>query len=113
MNPILLLVVVIACPLLWMMIVAPLMAKLFGVPLRVGVLPIAKRDQQLSRRQSFWLGGVLGWGIGLSLLAALIALLLDERRFTVPQILWAIVSCPLITGSAAASLDLTYPVNRE
>jgi hypothetical protein len=31
--------------------------RLSGVPIKIGVLPIARRNQRLARRQSFWFGG--------------------------------------------------------
>jgi hypothetical protein len=63
-KTVLVILAVIACPLLWTMIIVPLIAKSFGVPIKIGALPIDRRNQRLSRRQSFWFGGVLGWGIG-------------------------------------------------
>jgi len=61
-------VAAIACPLLWTMIIAPIVGRGFGVPIKIGALPIDRRDPRLSEWQSLWFGGVLGWGIGLSLL---------------------------------------------
>ena len=106
-------VFVIACPLLWIMIIVPLIANFFGVPIKIGVLPIARRNQRLARRQSFWFGGVLGWGIGLSLLCALMLLLLEDKPLTIPEFLYGFVLCSIFTGSASSSLDLTYPLKEE
>jgi len=68
-KAILVVLAVIARPLLWTMIIVPLIAEFFGVPIKIGALPIERRNQQISKRQSFWFAGVLGWGIGLFLLA--------------------------------------------
>jgi len=105
-------VFVIACPLLWTTIIVPLIANFFGVPIKIGVLPIARRNQRLARRQSFWFGGVLGWGIGLSLLCVLMVRL-EGTRLTIPELLPGFVLCSIITGRAFSSLDLTYSVKEE
>jgi len=91
----------------------PLIANILGVPLKVGALPVARRNQLLAKKESFWFGGVLGWGIGLSFLGALIALLLDERRFTIPEFFLALVLCSFVAAWVSSSADLTYSVKTK
>lgn len=64
--------VVIACPLIWIMIVVPVLAKCFRAPYKFGTLPFDRRNQSLSRWQSFWFAGVFGWGICVFLVGFLI-----------------------------------------
>jgi len=105
-------VVVIGCPLLWTMMIVPLIAKLFGVPIKIGSLPIHRQDQRLGKKQSFWFGGLLGWGVGLSLLGGLVQRFIDQTRSTLPSLLLAIAAS-LMIGGIASMLDWTYPLNRE
>ena len=113
MKAALLIFAVIACPLFWTMIVVPLIANVVGVPIKVGVLPIARRNHRLGRRQSFWFGGVLGWGVGLSLFCALWVGFIEHKRLTFLAFLFSFVLCSMVAGGAASSADLTYSVNEE
>lgn len=56
---------------LWMCIVAPLTANVFGVPVRISPWRIDRRNQHLTRTQYVWSIGVLDLGIGMFLLGAL------------------------------------------
>jgi len=102
----------IVCPLLWTMIIVPLIAKSFGVPIKIGALPIDRRDQRLSRRQSFWFGGVLGWGIGLFLLGALTARFINDTGTTIPKLLYGLVG-ELVIGGLMSQWNWTYPLDNE
>jgi len=112
MNTILLILAVIACPLLWTMMIVPLIARLFGIPVKIGSLPIHRQDQRLGKTQSFWFGGLLGWGVGLSLLGGFLQRFIDQTRSTLPSLLLAIAAS-LMIGGVASMLDWTYPLNRE
>ena len=112
MNTILVILAVIACPLLWTMMIVPLIARLFGVPIKIGSLPVHRQRQPLDKTQSFWFGGPLGWGVGLSLFGGLGQRFIDQTRSTVPSLLLAIAAS-LMIGGVASMLDWTYPLNRE
>ena len=86
--------IVIACPLLWIMIIVPAIAKCFRAPYQFGALPFSRRNQSLSRWQSFWFAGVLGWGVAVFLVAALMAYFSDLNDFsklTANQLLFRLV----------------------
>ena len=87
--------VAIGCPLLWIMIIVPLIAKCFGAPYRLGALPFHRRNQALRKWQSFWFAGVLGWGGAVFLFSALVAYFADASGFsklTVHQLLFGLVT---------------------
>ncbi|MGA3010789.1 MAG: hypothetical protein ABSD72_11075 [Terracidiphilus sp.] len=105
-------VAVIACPLLWTMIIVPLIGRWFRVPIKIGALPIDGRDPRLSKWQSFWIGGVLGWGIGLFLMGALTARFIDDTRTTIPKLLYGLAG-ELIIGGLLSQSDWTYPLDNE
>lgn len=100
-NTLVVVLAVIACPFIWTMMIVPLIARCFGVPIRIGSLPIDRRSQRLGKRQSFWFGGVLGWGVGLSLMGALVQRFIDQTQSSVPSLIVAFV-CTLIVGGLAA-----------
>jgi small-conductance mechanosensitive channel len=77
----------VGCPLIWIMIIVPIIAKCFGVPYKMGVLPFDKK-QRLGRWQSFWFAGVLGWGICVFLVGAVIQILGDVGRKPTISALW-------------------------
>jgi hypothetical protein len=60
MKMILVVVLVIGCPLLWIMVIVPFIAKSFGAPYN-GILPFDRQNEGLSKWQSFWFAGVLAW----------------------------------------------------
>ena len=111
-KAILVLLAVIACPLLWTMIIVPLIAKSFGVPIKIGSRPIERRDQRISKRQSFWFAGVLGWGLGFSLLCTLLARFIGDKR---PTILEDFFGFFLIVAfwSVLNQSDWTYPIDKK
>jgi hypothetical protein len=111
-KTVLIILAVIACPFLWTMIVVPLIARRFGVPIKIGALPIDRRNQRLSRQQSFWFGGMLGWGIGLCLLGFLTARFIDDTRMTIPRLLYGLVG-ELVFGGLLSQWDWTYPLDNE
>src|SRR5882724_124999 len=86
------------CPLLWAMIIVPLIAKFLGVPIKIGSLPINRRNQRISKRQSFWFAGVLGWGIGIFLLGTLMARFVDNKRPTILEDFFGFVSVVVFWG---------------
>ena len=53
------------CVLLWMCLLAPLILRLFGVPVTFAVWRLDRRNQQLTRMQYVWSFGVVEWGIGM------------------------------------------------
>jgi hypothetical protein len=81
---------------LWMDFFAPLLARIFGVPARLGLWRSNRRNQHLSRPQFVWWIGVVGFGIGMFLWS----LICDEstifqtypgvtaRRFVVNMFIW-------------------------
>jgi hypothetical protein len=111
-NAVLVCLVVIACPLLWIMMIVPAIGRLFGVPIRFWSLPIHKQEDRLSNAQSLWFGGLLGWGVGLCLLGGLIQGFVDQKRSTFFNLLLA-VACSVIIGAVASRLNWTYPLNRD
>jgi hypothetical protein len=102
--------VVIVCPLLWIAIVVPLLARFTGIPTKVGALPVEKRNPRMSERQSFWFAGALGWGVGISLLGNLGARLLDGRRPTIFQNLFGFVLIVSYWGLLNQG-GWTYPID--
>jgi hypothetical protein len=93
MKGILLSLLVIGCLLIWILIVVPLVAKSFRAPYRFGTLPFHRRNQALSRWQSFWFAGVLGWGGTVFLSEVLIRYFDDFSKFRTHQVLlWFAVS---------------------
>ena len=74
--------IVIICPLLWLMIVAPAIARCFRAPYKFGTLPFAPGNRSLSRWQSFWFAGVLGWGVTVFMVSALLAYFSDVEDFS-------------------------------
>ena len=62
----------VGCPTVWILLLMPLIARGFGVPYKVGILPFDRRNESLSKWQSFWFAGVLGWGICVFLVGVLI-----------------------------------------
>jgi len=91
MKGVLVALVVIACPLLWIMIIVPLIAKCFRAPYKIGAFPFHRRNQSLSRWQSFWFAGVLGWGGAVFLFTASLQYFDDFSKPTVHQLLRALV----------------------
>lgn len=57
-----------ACAWLWIGVVAPLIARTFGVPMKVGLWRVDRQNRHLTRRQFFWSFGLLGWAVGMFLL---------------------------------------------
>jgi hypothetical protein len=104
--------VVIACPLIWMMIIVPVVARQLGVPFKVGILPINRRDPRLGKRQSFWLAGVLGWGVGISLFGILTAQFMDHKHLTVSKLLLGVISCTVVSALLSQE-DWTYPIDND
>jgi hypothetical protein len=103
---------VFACPLLWTMVIVPLIANFFGVPIKIGALPVKKRDPRMSERQSFWFAGVLGWGVGFSLLGTLLARFIDNRQPTILQDLFGFVGVISFWGLVDQD-DWTYPTDKD
>ena len=89
--------VVIACPLLWIMIIVPLIAKCFRAPYKIGALPFDRRNHALSRWQSFWFTGVLGWG-GTVFLTSVLIRYLGEFKLTVHQLLLGLIIYSIAGG---------------
>jgi len=78
----------------WLMIVVPAIARCFRAPYKFGTLPFASRNQSLSRWQSFWFAGVLGWGGTVFAVSASLAYFSDVEHFsklTVYQLLFRLV----------------------
>ena len=90
MKDILFAFVVVACPLVWIMIIVPLIAKCFRAPYKIGALPLDRRNQALSRWQSFWFAGVLGWG-GTVFLTSVLIRYLGDLTLTVHQLLLGLI----------------------
>ena len=109
---ILVILAVFACPLLWTMAIVPLVANLFGVPIKIGALPVKRRNPRMSERESFWFAGVLGWGIGFSLLGTLLARFIDSRRPTILQDFFGFVVVVSLWGLVNQD-DWTYPINEN
>jgi len=65
----------IACGLVWIEAIAPLIANAFGVPCKVAFWRIDRQNQHLGRWQYLWSIGVFGWGIGMFLYTTLLDLL--------------------------------------
>lgn len=57
----------VASAVLWISVLAPAIAHLFGVPLAFGFKRRDGKNQQLTKLQFFWGFGVLTWGIGMFL----------------------------------------------
>ena len=87
-------------------------AKCFGVPIKIGALPIGKQNQQISKRQSFWLAGVLGWGVALFMLGTLAARLIDHRRPTILEDLLGFILV-VVFGGLLSQGDYTYPIDES
>lgn len=87
-----------AFPLLWAMVIVPLIARKFDVPYKVGSLPFDREIRRLSGWQSFWFAGVLAWGFGVFLLAAEIQMFIDRSHPTLPKLLYELVSCLVLGG---------------
>jgi hypothetical protein len=102
---------VITCPFVWITIAVPLLARSSGLRFKVGSLPIDRRDDRLSKRQSFWFAGVLGWGVGISLLGVMTALLIDRTKPTF-ELLFGVVCCCIVTAFWTDG-DWTYPLDSE
>lgn len=97
MKGILVALVVIACPLLWIMIIVPLIAKCFSARYKIGALPFHRRNQALSRWQSFWFAGVLGWG-GTVFLTSVLIRYFGDFKLTVDQLLLGLVISSIVGG---------------
>ena len=102
---------VIACPAVWITVVVPLIARSIGLRFKIGSLPIDRRDGWLGKRHCFWLAGVLGWGVGLSLLGALTSIFID-RTHPSPMLVAGVVSCCFATAMCTQG-DWTYPLDDE
>ena len=89
---------VFAFPLLWVMVVVPLIARRFDVPYRIGALPFNREIQRLTGWQSFWFAGVLAWGFGMFLLVAEIQLFFDPTHPTAARLLYELVACLVLGG---------------
>jgi len=107
---ILVVLVVIACPVAWITIIVPLIARSIGLRFKLGSLPIDRRDKRIGKDQSFWLARVLGWGFGLSMLGAMTALFIDGMRPTL-DLLYGVVACCLVTALWIPE-DWTYPLDK-
>jgi hypothetical protein len=101
---------VIACPAVWITVIVPVIARSRGVPFKLGSLPIDRRDERLSKRQSFWLAGVLGWGVGLSILGSMTALLIDGTQPSL-KLLFGVIACCFVTASWTEG-EWTYPLDK-
>jgi hypothetical protein len=53
--------------LLWVVVIAPIIAQAFGVPLQVGLWRGRRHNEQLNKREWILVSGVFGWGIGMFL----------------------------------------------
>lgn len=93
----LLTLLVIACLLLWSMIIVPMIAKCFRVPYALGTLPFHRRNHALTNWQSFWFAGVLGWG-GTVFLATALIHYFNDSKLTIPQLLLTAVSYLIVGG---------------
>jgi len=62
--------VAVSVALLWVSVLAPLVANIFGVPARASLWRIDRRNQHLTTTQYFWTIGLLGMGMGMLLLFA-------------------------------------------
>jgi hypothetical protein len=99
MKMILVVVLVIGCPLLWIMVAVPFIARSFGAPYN-GVLPFDRQNEGLNKLQSFVFAGVLAYGIGLCSLGTLVAHFIDGKEWTISDfwmgIFWCFVLGPLM-----------------
>lgn len=98
MNSIWVALVVLGCPLFWIMIVVPLIAKCFSVPYKIGVLPFSGPNQRLGKWQSFWFAGVLGWGGCVFLFGALILHFSGSTMPRIQSLLFVLVWCLFLGG---------------
>jgi hypothetical protein len=89
---------VFAFPLLWVMVIVPLIARKFDVPYKIGTLPFDRELQRLSGWQSFWFAGVLAMGFGLFLLAAETQIFFDSSHPTLLKFLKELVACLVLGG---------------
>jgi hypothetical protein len=101
---------VIVCPLLWTAIIVPLLARFTGIPIKIGALPIEKRNPRMSDRQSFWFAGVLGWGVGVFSLGTLMARFVDGRRPTILEDLFGFVLV-VVFWALLNQGGWTYPID--
>jgi hypothetical protein len=67
MNGLLVFAGALACGLVWIAIIAPLIANAFGVPNKFAFWRIDRQNQHLPRWQYIWFVGVFGWGTGMFL----------------------------------------------
>jgi hypothetical protein len=105
---VLVVVAVIACPAVWITLIVPMIARSRGVPFKLGSLPIDRRDKRLGKRQSFWFAGVLGWGVGLSILGVMTALLIDGTQPSL-ELIWGVIACCFVTAFWTGR-EWTYPL---
>src|ERR1700752_2314902 len=52
---------------LWVCVVGPWLARLFGIPIRAAFWKSDRQNEQLTRRQFMWVFGVLVFGVGFSI----------------------------------------------
>ncbi len=91
---------IVGCPIVWIVLVVPLIARGFGVPYRVGILPFDRQNERLSKWQSFWFAGILGWGICVFLVGFLILSLGEiSKKPTDPQLI-LILALSCLSGGA-------------
>jgi hypothetical protein len=64
-----------ACSVVWIAIIAPLIANAFGAPCKIAFWRIDRQNQHLRRWQYFWFVGVFAWGIGMFLFTTSLDLL--------------------------------------
>jgi hypothetical protein len=89
---------VFALPLLWVMVIVPLIARRFNVPYRIGALPFDREIQRLSGWPSFWFAGVLAWGFGIFLLVAETQFFFDPIRPTLTKLVYELLGCLVLGG---------------
>ena len=78
MKEILIFVIAIALSLLWIILPAQFIARLFRIPVRIAFWNTDKKNLHLTRPQFVWARGVIGFGIGMFLY--LFGLTLMENR---------------------------------
>jgi hypothetical protein len=104
---------VFAFPLLWVMVIVPLIARRFDVPYRIGALPFDREIERLSGWQSFWFAGVLAWGFGMFLLVAETQLFFDPTHPTLAKLLYELVGCLVFGGLWNQAHNRTLKANHH
>src|SRR5215469_13858783 len=81
----------VGCALAWMLVIAPLIGRTFGVPCKFAFWRIDKQNRHLNSRQHFWYLGVLTFGLGMFLFLAVSHLSNEGARLSIVSILIQLV----------------------